>query len=100
MGEGGIRHTHDRKMGDARRGERCAFGGRVLIWRIFIKEIIHLVSYEEADLMRGASGMHPRSIVGASWEHAWSMQGASEGHWGNNKACHWLLRPVLRGSEK
>ena len=38
-----------------------------------------LFSYEEVDSCRGASGMHPRSIVGASLEHACRMHGAYMG---------------------
>ncbi len=58
---------------------RVIFGERVWNWRIFIKENIHLVSYEEVESERGASVMHPRSIFGGCLEHAWSMHGALKG---------------------
>ena len=37
----------------------------------------YLLFDEETKSERGASGMHPRSIVGASLEHAGSIHGAS-----------------------
>ncbi len=55
------------------------FEGRVWFWGLNIVGGTHLLFYEEVGMERGASGMHPRSIVGASLEHARSMQGAYRG---------------------
>ena len=51
----------------------------MLNWRTFIKEIIHWVSYEEADLTSGASGMHqgaprPRLLLQKSGQMTRKMQ--------------------------
>ena len=65
-----------REVEDGRR-----FGGGVWFWRKMGVVGKNLLSHEEMKSERGASGMHPRSIVGASLEHAWSMQGAYMGVW-------------------
>ena len=55
------------------------FGGRVWFCVFDNGRKWDLLFDEEAGMCRGASGEHRRSIVGASVEHAGSMQGA---YWG------------------